>query len=166
MKHPSNNEMVIQIDSREKAKAIKKILAEFDRQGIKWIISKVYAGDYMSYDNPRLVIDRKQNLSEVCANIGSTQKEHERFKRELIRANEIGIHVIILVEHGQGVKCLEDVQFWDNPRLKESPKATTGLKLYKIMKTMQQRYDIEFMFCDKGSTGSEIVRLLRDSRRD
>ena len=55
--------MQIQIDTREKAKAIQKILQEFDKQGITQISSKLYVGDYMNYDNPRLVVDRKQNLS-------------------------------------------------------------------------------------------------------
>ena len=54
--------MVIQIDSREKARAIRKIVAEFDRQGIIHPVSKLMVGDYMNYDNPRLVVDRKRNL--------------------------------------------------------------------------------------------------------
>lgn len=120
----------------------------------------------MSFDNPRLVVDRKQNLAEICSNIGSTNSNHERFKRELVRANDIGIHVIVLIEHGHGIKTLEDVQFWENPRIKESPKATDGNKLYKIMKTMQNRYDVEFLFCDKSETGKEIVRLLSEPRRN
>ena len=57
--------MLIQIDSREKARGIKKIIAEFDRQGLRHPVSKLMVGDYMNYDNPRLIIDRKQNLSEL-----------------------------------------------------------------------------------------------------
>ena len=52
--------MNIQIDSREKARAIRKIVAEFDRQGVDHFVSKLYVGDYMNYDNPRLIIDRKR----------------------------------------------------------------------------------------------------------
>ena len=55
--------MIIQIDSREKAKAIQKIIEEFDRQGIKHPVSKLMVGDYMNYDNPRVIVDRKQNLT-------------------------------------------------------------------------------------------------------
>lgn len=58
--------MIIQIDSREKARAIKKIVEEFERWGISHPVSKLMVGDYMNYDNPRLIIDRKQNLSELC----------------------------------------------------------------------------------------------------
>ena len=49
--------MVIQIDSREKDRAIKSIITEFDKRGIKHFVSKLYVGDYMSYDNPRLIVD-------------------------------------------------------------------------------------------------------------
>lgn len=40
--------MVIQIDSREKARVIKKIIAEFDRQEIMHPVSKLLVGDYMN----------------------------------------------------------------------------------------------------------------------
>ena len=43
-------DMIIQIDSREKARAIRKIVAEFERQGIRHPVSKLMVGDYMSYD--------------------------------------------------------------------------------------------------------------------
>ena len=42
--------MQIQIDTREKAKAIQKILKEFNNQGVTQISSKLYVGDYMNYD--------------------------------------------------------------------------------------------------------------------
>ena len=76
--------MDIQIDSREKAKAIQKIIKEFDKRNINYFSSKLLVGDYMNLDNPRLIIDRKQNLSEVCSNV---TQQHERFKAELIRAH-------------------------------------------------------------------------------
>lgn len=44
--------MTIQIDSREKAKAIKKIIATFDSEKVDYFISKLYVGDYMNFDNP------------------------------------------------------------------------------------------------------------------
>ena len=105
--------MIIQIDSREKARAITKIVETFDCHGIKHPVSKLMVGDYMNYDNPRLIIDRKQNLSELCSNVC---QDHERFRRELIRANENGIRMIFLVEHGKDIKRLEDVIWWENPR--------------------------------------------------
>jgi len=101
--------MTIQTDSREKARAIIKILAEFDKQGIQHFVSKLPVGDYMSFDNPRLIIDRKQNLQEVCGNVC---QQHKRFTDELKRANTLGIKLIILCEHGPNIKTLADVESW------------------------------------------------------
>lgn len=149
--------MVIQIDSREKSKAITKIISEFDKQGILHPVSKLYVGDYMNYDNPRMIVDRKQNLTELCQNVC---QDHERFRRELINANENGIKLIILCEHGQGIETLEDVIFWKNPRLKKSPKATTGKTLYNILSTIERKYNVDFEFCEKSQTGKRIIELL------
>lgn len=148
---------MIQIDSREKAKAIKNILAEFDRQNVQYYTSKLYVGDYMSLDNPRLIIDRKQNLNEVYGNLC---QQHKRFTAELIRANEAGIKLIILVEHGGTIKTLEDVKGWYNPRLKVSPYAWDGLRLFKVMYTTAKKYNTEFLFCNKLQTGKRIIELL------
>lgn len=172
--------MELQIDSREKPKELARITKQFDHLGVKYFKSKLYVGDYMSLDNPRLVVDRKKDLQELCGNV---TQQHERFKDELIRAKEHGIHIIILCEHGDGVQELEDVIFWVNPRSEEMewrmvdghptkvfkyPRATRGDQLYKSLCTISERYDVEFRFCTKQQTGAEIVRLLggdRDGKR-
>lgn len=164
--------MDIQIDSREKARAIKKIVQTFEKEGVNFFSSKLLVGDYMNLDNPRLIIDRKQNLQELCGNVC---QQHERFKKELIRANKAGIQLVILVEHGPDVKTLEDVYFWQNPRKHEvkwryvngkrekyvvSVKAVDGEQLYKSLCTIRDRYNVRFEFCEKKDTGKEIIRIL------
>lgn len=149
--------MNIQIDSREKARAIKKIIAEFDSQGVNHFVSKLYVGDYMSFDNPRRIIDRKQNLTELASNVC---QQHARFVNELTRARENDIKLIISVEHSNQIQTIDDVHKWNNPRLKVSPKAVTGQKLENILKTMVRKYDTEFLFCDKLHTGKRIIDIL------
>ena len=160
--------MIIQIDSREKAKAIQKIIEEFDRQGIKHPVSKLMVGDYMNYDNPRVIVDRKQNLTEVCSNVC---QDHERFRRELVLAKENGIQLIILCEHGKDIKSLEDVIFWKNPSSEKRKKidgkwqtvntnAMKGDVLYKILTTLEEKYGVRFEFCEKEETGKKIVEIL------
>lgn len=152
--------MTIWCDSREKPRAITKILDEFDRQGVKWFVSKLPVADYMNMDNPRLVIDRKQNLNELCNNV---VQEHKRFAAELSKAKEMGIHVVVLCEHGKNIKSLNDVINWQNPRLKQSPMAVSGERLFRILSTMQnnkERYDVEFLFCEKSETGKRIIEIL------
>lgn len=125
----------------------------------------------MSLDNARFVIDRKQNLLELCGNV---TQEHERFRAELIRARENGIKVVILCEHGDGIEQLEDIIFWQNPRRKQrvkkdgrwtdiETKATTGETLYRILQTIAERYDVDFYFCKKEETGGRIVELLEEN---
>lgn len=149
--------MNIQIDTREKARAIKKITAYFDKHDVRYYSSKLYVGDYMNMDNPRLIVDRKQDLREVYSNLCH---QHKRFTDELKRANDVGIKLIILCEHGRDMNVLEDVQSWHNPQLDKTPYAWDGERLFKVMKTVALKYGIEWRFCDKGRTGAEIVRLL------
>ena len=151
--------MTTQVDSREKAKAIKPILAEFDRQGVQWFVSKLFVGDYMNMDNPRLVVDRKR-LLELTQNVC---QDHKRFAAELERAKQYGIHIVVLCENTDGIKSLQDVMHWRNPRLKQSPMAVSGERLFKILSAMQNnhdKYDVEFQFCEKRNTGKRIIEIL------
>lgn len=149
--------MVVQIDSREKARAITKIVEYFDSQGVQYFISKLHVGDYMSFDNPRIIIDRKQNLTEVACNVC---QDHKRFTDELRRAKEIGVKIIVLVEHSNQIRTIDDVHQWVNPRLRSSPRAVTGEKLEKILKTMETKYETQFLFCDRLHTGRRILEIL------
>lgn len=151
--------MVIQIDSREHKWELARIQRQLTAAGCKTIVSKLYVGDYQSLDNPRLVIDRKKDLLELCGNVC---QQHERFQKELVRAMDAEIQIIILCEHGEEIRRLEDVYFWDNPRLKDSPKATTGESLYKSLMTIKNRYNVRFEFCTKAETGKRIMELLND----
>lgn len=155
--------MTIQIDSREHKWELARIQRQLEKLGVKTIVSKLYVGDYQSLDNPRLVIDRKKDLQELCGNV---TQQHERFRRELLRAQDAGIRLIILVEHGADILTLEDVYFWDNPRLEQSPHATTGRGLYKSLCTIRDKYEVRFEFCQKRETGKRIMELLSNGEKE
>ena len=95
---------------------------------------------------------------------GNVCQQHERFRAELIRAQETGIQLVILCEHGGDIKSLEDVYFWQNPRRRTSPRAISGQRLFKILNTMQEKYGVRFEFCDKRQTGRRIVEILTDDK--
>ena len=171
--------MEIQIDSREKPHAIKLIQAEFDRQGIHYFRSKLYVGDYMSLDNPRLVVDRKQDIEEIHQNVC---QGHERFRRELIRAMQAGIQIVFLIEHGGELQQLDDLIFFYAPEIQRwrwqtvtqngvprkvrvpyTQKAIDGKVLYKSFCTIQDRYGAKFEFCTKEQTGKRIIDILSTS---
>lgn len=179
--------MDIQIDSREKARAIKLILKEFEEQKVNSFISKLLVGDYMNLDNPRLIVDRKQDIQELVGNINTT-KEHERFRRELLRANKAGIKLVFLIEHGEDIKTMEDVYFFYQPPIERfrwitkkdsqgnvlkgingkpvkekvayTQNAIDGKKIYKSLRTIKERYNADFVFCTKEETGKKILEIL------
>ena len=124
--------MTIQIDSREHKWELARIQRQLTALGCKTIVSKLYVGDYQSL----------------------------RFQRELVRAKEAEIKLIILIEHGDDIRTLEDVYFWDNPRLLQSPKAINGKSLYRSLCTIRDRYNVRFEFCSKHDTGRKIMELL------
>jgi len=150
--------VTILVDTREKPRAITKILAEFDRQGIHVVRRALKFADYWNPDNPYRIIDRKQNLLEVASNVVQDRK---RFIREVDRCNRAGCHMIVLVEHGGTIRKLDDVIRWKNPRIRVSPLAVSGERLFKILKQMELTYGIEWQFCSKAQTGKKIIELLR-----
>ena len=149
------------MDTREKPQAVQAIMKQFEAAGVRVIRTKLWVADYQLFDNPHLVVDRKQNLSELCNNV---VQDHKRFRDELIRAQEVGISVVVLVEHGGGIKSLEDVPNWVNPRLKVSPLAVSGERLYKILKAMEYTYNVRFEFCTKAQTGKRILQILTEGK--
>lgn len=170
--------MQIQVDTREHAKEWERIKGKFDALGVQYFRSKCYVGDYVSLDNPRLAIDRKRDLQEICGNVC---QQHERFKAELLRAKEQGIKLVILCEHGADIKSLEDVYFWQNPRKYQirwktvngkrvkdviSAKAVDGNQLYKSLCTIRDRYNVDFVFCQKEETGQKIIEILSGTMKE
>lgn len=165
--------MYILIDSREKRHAIRKIMESFAKHGHKFATCRLFAGDYAQADNMKICVDRKQNLNEL---IGNVTREHERFRAEMIRAQEAGIKLIFLCEHGEGIKNLSDVAQWRNPREWERKridgvwkrvhvKTMHGDVLCKILMTLERKYGVQFLFCDKDETGDRIIEILRGVER-
>ena len=148
---------MIQVDSREKPKAIEKILCEFQRQGVKNFRSKLYIGDYCNIHNPLVLIDRKQDIQEIAQNATT---DHARFKAELCRLDDIGGKMYILIEQdkidGKPITCLEDVILWA-PKYGE----VMGDRIYRILKSWQNKHNIEYVFCSKRNTGKKIIELLQ-----
>ena len=149
--------MRIVVDTREKPRAIMRIMRTFEAEGIEVVRRALPFGDYLDPDRPGTVIDRKQNLLEVASNL---VQDRSRFLREVDRANRAGCRLIVLVEHSNRIRCLEDVMKWKNPRLKVSPLAVDGERLFRIMHAMGNRYGFGWAFCDKVHTGRRIMEIL------
>lgn len=125
----------------------------------------------------KVSVDTKQNMTEIEGNI--VGKAHERFRDECILAQNCGIKLYVLVENTDGIKALDDVQKWQNPRfvkwckfrqLHQMGKAlsvkipakppVTGPRLEKAMRTMQEKYGVTFDFCHPEEAGQRVIELL------
>ena len=157
---------VIICDTREQKN--KHITSYFDEHGFKWIRSKMYVGDYSLVDNMTVCIDKKQDLQEGYSNL---VQQHNRFRDECLRAQEVEIHLVILVESSR-IQNVEEVHTWSNPRwfqyqalLKRGGQPRykppiSSEQLQKIMERMAYSYGIEWQFCKKQDTGRRILEIL------
>ena len=145
-------------DSRQQAGKHETKHAAWEEHGDKVIRCALPFGDYMAV--PPVSVDTKASMQEIAQNIGGSKQEHNRFRRELQRAQEAGCHLYVLVENDEGIRSLEDVMYWINPRLIDSPKAITGLRLARAMETMQERYGVTFLFCHPERAAATIHYLL------
>ena len=148
------------IDSREKPKATKNIVKYFDEIGLIHESTKLLFGDYMDFNKPEIVIDRKQNIAELAKNCTS---EHERFRRELERVKKAGARLVVLVEQNRykdrdewvEVRNISDLMCWSSPHT-----VVTGEKVYRVLASWCVKYPISVEFCDKRSTGRIIAETL------
>jgi hypothetical protein len=151
---------IIFVDSREKPKAIKTILWDFEDAGYLARSTKLYVGDYQLPSNPLLVVDRKQYIAEVAGNIA---QGHKRFKAELERAKECGTTVVMLIEQDKikdrPIAALEDLMVWHGKYTE-----ITGERIYRVLRSWMAKYRMEVEFCAKENTGKEIIRILEEGR--
>lgn len=151
--------MVIIEDSRQQVGQHELKHKAWSEAGDLFHRCKLPVGDYAL--PPEVSVDTKASMSEIAQNIGGTTEEHARFRRELVLAKTLGIKLYILIENDEGITRLEEVAGWVNPRLAVSPKAITGQRLMRAMRTMQERYGATFLFCKPAEAGEVIKRLLR-----
>jgi ERCC4-type nuclease len=139
-------------DSREQKNA--HILAYFGRQGIPYKVRKMDVADYQIEGDDSIVIDRKQNLDELCRNL-TNKSDRSRFWKEIRRAHDKKIRMIVLCEHGCGIRCIEDVKNWSS---RYSP--VSGRVLMEKIYQCHIAYQVEFLFCDNTETAEMIIKLL------
>lgn len=159
------NKLII-VDSREKPKAISRILEHFDKNGVPYEVSKLLFGDYMDYNQPQIVIDRKQNIAELAKNCTI---EHERFRNEMDKARKAGARLVILVEQNRykdrdetvEVRSIEDLIRWSSPHTQ-----VRGEKVYRVLASWSSKYPICVQFCDKRQTGRKILEILYTGRTE
>lgn len=145
------NNFILEIDTRnQKDEYVTKY---FDKQEIKWIRNKLYAGDVKLLNDTKVIIDLKANIEEIAHNLCNTT-EHLRIKKEIERAREIGCEQFIFLIKSD-IKTIDDLRNWSSNRTK-----VKGETLLKIMITMSKKYGIKFIFTNKKNAGKKIIELL------
>ena len=156
--------MKLYVDSREKWTQTNStdthIRDYFDRHGIEWEVRKLDVGDYQLDNNPHIVVDRKMSLEEASRNL-MNRSDASRFWREVRRAHEQGIQLVVLIESGRAVKNINEVVRWKS---RYSP--VTGRRLIDEMIRCEMAYGVVWRFCDKRSTGRRIIEILTDRQTE
>ena len=106
----------------------------------------------------KIIIERKNSLNELCQNLFDKDSKDEngmnRFERELKRAKENNIKVVLLVEtEDMHSKILSSKYFRFDKASKVSPKAFNS-----ILRSLQARYNISIEYCNK----RDSARLIHD----
>lgn len=147
--------MTIIEDTRQKNGMHELKHQRFNEMGVKLVRNMLPFGDYAL--PPSISVDTKADMAEIASNIGT---DHQRFKRECIAAKEAGCQLIILVENTDGISSVDEVHTWINPDVIYRPRAITGERLEKAMKTMRERYGVRFEFCSPEQSAEKIMGLL------
>lgn len=149
--------MIILEDTRQQAFKHNLKHMWFAHNGVEVIRTKLLVGDYMLFGGT-ITIDTKANVEEIAANIGGIQ--HSRFREECKLAQRIGAKLIILIENTNGYTNIVDVEQWENPNPNKTARSIEGPRLAKAMRTISDRYGVQFLFCTPESAGETIIKLL------
>lgn len=130
--------------------------------GVELIRSKLAFGDYAL--PPVVAVDTKASILELAMDI---DQQHERFRRELIAAQEAGCLLVILTENGDGVTDLGTLAAWQNPRRFINERRglrppITGARLAKACATMKKKYGVRFDFCQPQDAAARVVEILME----
>lgn len=143
-------------DSREKKND--HIKGYFKKHGIPFKVRKLDEGDYQIEGNTSISVDRKKDMQEMY---NCVVNDKSRFMKEVRRCYEKRIKLYVLIEHGGQIKSLADVPKW-KPKYGSISSREIAERLYRL----HISYGVEFLFCDKRSTGRRIVEILTDEKAD
>ena len=113
---------------------------------------KLNVGDYTTPKHfNKFHLERKSALDLY----GTILKGHSRFKREILRAKENNIELVMIIE------CTE-IRFYEKRFPGASYCRVHGDVLQKIIKTIKKRYNLKFIWCvNRKKMKSEILKQLK-----
>ena len=128
----------------------------------------------------KIAVDRKNSIDEICGNLCSSKREHDRFREEAITAMKAGAEFHVVIETDEKIRSVDEIRKWSNPRLHRYNKINymhrlgkwqnvknsgskppcDNIRLMKTMYTMAQKYSIHWIFCSPYESAEKIVELL------
>lgn len=128
----------------------------FEKHSIEYEVRKLDVGDYQLEGNPGISVDRKQSMEEISRNL-LNKSDSSRFWKEVRRAHDQHIKLVVLIESGPAVLNINQVAKW---RSKYS--GAYGRNLIDVMIRLECAYGVTFKFCSKKSTAKAILDILTE----
>ena len=147
----------------------------FGAHGVELVRKKLEFGDYES-DGSNISIDTKRGIQEICKNV---TRDHQRFVREIERAECAGYRLVFLIEQGKPFSKLEDLAIWRNDVcsrctyrrygkcdvkttkcIKFARKPVQGQTLLKILLSIQAVHGCSFELVSPSDSARRICELL------
>ena len=160
--------MILIEDTRQQAGKHRNIESYCKRNGILIKRQKLEVGDYM-VENGTISVDTKKDLLELSKDVMSN--DHRRFRAECVRAQEMGIQLIVLVEE---LPPFGEVDLWEVPRWQSSnewhrfgdPMTLVSPKAFKkALMTMTVKYGVKFRYCHRKQTAKRVIQYLKGELR-
>lgn len=148
---------MIIIDTRQQANKHKHKETVWVQLGVQTVRSKLIVGDYARLDNLTVSVDTKKDIVEVAGNICG--KQHERFRAECELARKCNIRLVVLIEE---TPPRGDLTLWQSPKTRSGKPFchVKGAVLQKAMRTMTERYGVEFEFTTKEKAPFRVLEIL------
>ncbi len=86
--------MILFEDTRNQIGKHKRLNADLEKLGHTVERTKLYVGDYADASNMKVYVDTKKDWVELAGNICG--KQHERFRNECLRAQNMGYKLVFL----------------------------------------------------------------------
>lgn len=167
-------------DSRQQAGKHDHVAEWMEAHGVPFMqrSSALPFGDYVR-DGSNISVDTKRDVQELAMDVG---RDHERFKRECLRARDAGWRLYVLVEEHPEYNDRERLKGWvstvcrrcrhvrcgrcKGPSTQGGRRCPAGWKpmqgqtVAAILGRMEERYGVVFRFCARRDTARVICELL------
>lgn len=104
--------------------------------------------------NGKIAVDTKKDIGELCSDLF---RDKCAFYKKYKKCYKDGIKLIVLIE--EKIKDHKDLINWKSKHSK-----LNGRFLVEMINEVKISYGVQFYFCDKNDTGSNLIKLLKENK--